>query len=181
MTEVQQQSAATAGVDPAWADLGAIGKQAALSMLERMVVVRQFEQTAYLRFLQGEIPGTLHQSQGQEAVAVGVCTPLRTTDWITSTHRPHGHALAKGMDSGVAMAEIYGREPGALGGRGGSMHRVIPSSGSCPRSPLSVAASPSRPGWRWRSSTGAPTTSWCASSATARSTIRTPGGCSSRR
>ena len=132
MTEVQQQSAATAGVDPAWADLGAIGKQAALSMLERMVVVRQFEQTAYLRFLQGEIPGTLHQSQGQEAVAVGVCTPLRTTDWITSTHRPHGHALAKGMDSGVAMAEIYGREPGALGGRGGSMHLGDPELGILP-------------------------------------------------
>jgi 2-oxoisovalerate dehydrogenase E1 component len=125
VTEVQQQ-------DAIWAELDALGKQTALSMLERMVVVRQFEQTAYLRFLQGEIPGTLHQSQGQEAVAVGVCTPLRITDWITSTHRPHGHALAKGMDSGVALAEIYGREPGALGGRGGSMHLGDPDLGILP-------------------------------------------------
>lgn len=109
-----------------------VGKQAAVSMLERMVLIRQFEQTAYLRYLQGEIPGTLHQSQGQEAVAVGVCTTLRDSDWITSTHRPHGHALAKGMDPGVAMAEIYGREPGALGGRGGSMHLGDPSIGILP-------------------------------------------------
>jgi 2-oxoisovalerate dehydrogenase E1 component len=109
-----------------------IGKEPALGMLERMVVIRQFEQTAYLRYLQGEIPGTLHQSQGQEAVAVGVCTPLRDTDWITSTHRPHGHALAKGMDPAVAMAEIYGREPGALGGRGGSMHLGDPNIGILP-------------------------------------------------
>lgn len=109
-----------------------VGTEAALAMLERMVVIRQFEQTAYLRYLQGEIPGTLHQSQGQEAVAVGVCTPLRTSDWITSTHRPHGHALAKGMEPGVALAEIYGREPGALGGRGGSMHLGDPELGILP-------------------------------------------------
>lgn len=78
MTELQQQATAD-GVDSAWAGLGQVGTAAALSLLERMVVVRQFEQTAYLRFLQGEIPGTLHQAQGQEAVAVGVCTPLRPT------------------------------------------------------------------------------------------------------
>lgn len=109
-----------------------VGKEQALSMLERMVVIRQFEQMAYLRYLQGEIPGTLHQSQGQEAVAVGVCGPLRDSDWITSTHRPHGHALAKGMDPAVAMAEIYGREPGCLGGRGGSMHLGDPAIGILP-------------------------------------------------
>ncbi len=109
-----------------------VGKDAALHMLEQMVLIRQFEQMAYLRYLQGEIPGTLHQSQGQEAVAVGVCTPLRDSDWITSTHRPHGHALAKGMRPDVAMAEIYGREPGALGGRGGSMHLGDPDIGILP-------------------------------------------------
>lgn len=116
----------------AWGDLGGLGKDTALSLLERMTVIRHFEQTAYLRFLQGEIPGTLHQSQGQEAVAVGVCAPLRDTDWITSTHRPHGHALAKGMDPSVAMAEIYGRAPGCLGGRGGSMHLGDPDIGVLP-------------------------------------------------
>ncbi len=104
----------------------------ALHLLEEMVLIRQFEQTAYLRYLQGEIPGTLHQSQGQEAVAVGVCSLLRTDDWITSTHRPHGHALAKGLDPAAGMAEIYGRATGCLGGRGGSMHLGDPSIGILP-------------------------------------------------
>lgn len=118
--------------DEAWGALAAFGKDRALSLLERMVGIRHFEQTAYLRFLQGEIPGTLHQSQGQEAVAVGVCSRLRDSDWITSTHRPHGHALAKGMDPAVAMAEIYGKAPGCLGGRGGSMHLGDPGIGILP-------------------------------------------------
>lgn len=100
-----------------------------LELLERLVLIRQFEQTAYLRYLQGEIPGTLHQYQGQEAVAVGVCSALRRDDWITSTHRPHGHALAKGMDPGSALAEIYGKADGCLGGRGGSMHLGDPDIG----------------------------------------------------
>lgn len=100
-----------------------------LELLERMVLIRRFEQTAYLRFLQGEIPGTLHQYQGQEAVAVGACSVLRRDDWITSTHRPHGHALAKGMDPGSALAEIYGKADGCLGGRGGSMHLGDPDLG----------------------------------------------------
>lgn len=129
--ELEAQHGSVEGPD-AWGSLKRVGKEVALSLLERMVVIRHFEQTAYLRFLQGEIPGTLHQCQGQEAVAVGVCTPLRNTDWITSTHRPHGHALAKGMDPSVAMAEIYGRESGCLGGRGGSMHLGDPDIGILP-------------------------------------------------
>ncbi|WP_179691715.1 alpha-ketoacid dehydrogenase subunit alpha/beta [Salinibacterium xinjiangense] len=103
-----------------------------LHLLEEMVLIRQFEQVAYLRYLQGEIPGTLHQSQGQEAVAVGVCSLLRKEDWITSTHRPHGHALAKGLDPSAGMAEIYGRATGCLGGRGGSMHLGDPELGILP-------------------------------------------------
>lgn len=103
-----------------------------LRLLEQMALIREFEQAAYLRFLKNEIPGTLHQSQGQEAVAVGVCSILRIDDWITSTHRPHGHALAKGMRADVAMAEIYGKEPGALLGRGGSMHLGDTSIGILP-------------------------------------------------
>jgi 2-oxoisovalerate dehydrogenase E1 component len=109
-----------------------LGTDESLHLLEEMVLIRQFEQTAYLRYLQGEIPGTLHQSQGQEAVAVGVCSLLRTEDWITSTHRPHGHALAKGLDPAAGMAEIYGRETGCLGGRGGSMHLGDPALGILP-------------------------------------------------
>jgi len=108
------------------------GSEQWLDLFERMLTIRQFEQMAYLRFLQGEIPGTLHQSQGQEAVAVGVCSMLRSTDWITSTHRPHGHALAKGMDPNVAMAEVYGKAPGCMGGRGGSMHLGDPGLGILP-------------------------------------------------
>jgi len=99
------------------------------NLLLEMVKIREFEQMAYLRFLQGEIPGTLHQSQGQEAVAVGVCSLLTARDWITSTHRPHGHALAKGMDPNIAMAEVYGKASGCLGGRGGSMHLGDPAIG----------------------------------------------------
>jgi 2-oxoisovalerate dehydrogenase E1 component len=109
-----------------------LSAEESLHLLEEMVLIRQFEQTAYLRYLQGEIPGTLHQSQGQEAVAVGVCSLLRTEDWITSTHRPHGHALAKGLDPAAGMAEIYGRETGCLGGRGGSMHLGDPALGILP-------------------------------------------------
>ncbi len=112
--------------------LSAVGTGGALAMLERMSLIRNFEKTAYLRYLQGEIPGTLHQSQGQEAVAVGICRHLRDTDWITSTHRPHGHALAKGLSPDTAMAEIYGRQDGCLRGRGGSMHLGDPDIGILP-------------------------------------------------
>jgi 2-oxoisovalerate dehydrogenase E1 component len=117
MTEPAGQAQMTAPVTGV-----TVSKQAGLAMLEQIILIRQFEQTAYLRFLQGEVPGTLHQYQGQEAVAVGVCSELRADDWITSTHRPHGHALAKGMDPQRALAEIYGKASGCLGGRGGSMH-----------------------------------------------------------
>jgi TPP-dependent pyruvate/acetoin dehydrogenase alpha subunit len=87
-----------------------------------MRLIRRFEERVYLLFLEGEIPGTLHQYQGQEAVAAGVCSILRPDDWITSTHRPHGHALAKGVSTRAAMAELFGKATGCCRGRGGSMH-----------------------------------------------------------
>jgi TPP-dependent pyruvate/acetoin dehydrogenase alpha subunit len=87
-----------------------------------MRLIRRFEERVYLLFLDGEIPGTLHQYQGQEAVAAGVCSVLRSHDWITSTHRPHGHALAKGVSARASMAELYGKATGCCRGRGGSMH-----------------------------------------------------------
>jgi len=104
----------------------------ALDLYRRMQLIRRFEERVYLVYLQGELPGTLHQSQGQEAVAVGVCDVLRPTDWITSTHRPHGHALAKGVDVRAAMAELYGKATGCCGGKGGSMHLGDPSIGMLP-------------------------------------------------
>ena len=117
---------------PAVAESPAVDHDRGLELLRRMALIRDFEQMAYLRYLQGEIPGTLHQSQGQEAVAVGVCGLLRPDDWITSTHRPHGHALAKGMPPTEALAEIYGKKTGCVGGRGGSMHLGNPDLGIFP-------------------------------------------------
>ena len=97
-----------------------------------MVLIRHFEDRVYQLFLRGEIPGTLHQYQGQEAVAVGVCSNLARTDWITSTHRPHGHALAKGVSPMAAMAELFGKSTGCCGGKGGSMHLGDPEVGMLP-------------------------------------------------
>lgn len=101
-------------------------------MYRQMMLIRKFEERVYYLFLQGEIHGTLHQYQGQEAVAVGVCSALDQTDWITSTHRPHGHALAKGVSPRAAMAELYGRSTGCCGGKGGSMHLGDPAVGMLP-------------------------------------------------
>ena len=95
-------------------------------------LIRRFEDRVYRLFLDGEIPGTLHQYQGQEAVAAGVCSTLRSDDWITSTHRPHGHALAKGVSPRAAMAELYGKATGCCGGKGGSMHLGDPDVGMLP-------------------------------------------------
>ena len=92
----------------------------------------RFEERVYHVFLQGELPGTLHQYQGQEAVAVGVCDHLSHTDWITSTHRPHGHAIAKGVTPRSAMAELYGKATGCCNGKGGSMHLGDPAVGMLP-------------------------------------------------
>jgi len=102
------------------------------SLYRLMLLIRRFEERVYRLFLEGEIPGTLHQYQGQEAVAVGVCGVLTRDDWITSTHRPHGHALAKGVTARAAMAELYGKRTGCCGGKGGSMHLGDPAVGMLP-------------------------------------------------
>jgi len=91
-------------------------------LYEQMLLLRRFETVAQIACRKGETPGFLHLYIGEEATAVGVCAHLRPTDWITSTHRGHGHALAKGMDPGMLMAELFGRQDGCCGGRGGTMH-----------------------------------------------------------
>ena len=91
-------------------------------LYEQMQLLRKFELAAQVACRAGETPGFLHLYIGEEATAVGVCAHLRKTDWITSTHRGHGHALAKGMDPKVLMAELYGKSGGSVGGRGGTMH-----------------------------------------------------------
>lgn len=93
-----------------------------LDLYERMVLIREFEDTVKFLFLEGTMPGTIHQCQGQEATAVGVCTALAADDWITSTFRGHGHALAKGLSPQELMDELFGAETGCCKGRGGSMH-----------------------------------------------------------
>lgn len=94
-----------------------------------MRLIRRFERTAQEQFEQGNVPGPLHLSIGQEAVAVGTCSQLRTSDSITSTHRGHHHVLAKGARPDLLMAELLGRAPGYSRGRGGSMHVAIPALG----------------------------------------------------
>lgn len=93
-----------------------------LGLYERMVLIREFEETVKFLFLEGTMPGTIHQCQGQEATAVGVCTALKPDDWITSTFRGHGHALAKGLSPQEMLDELFGAETGCCKGRGGSMH-----------------------------------------------------------
>lgn len=91
-------------------------------MLDRMLLIRRFEETADELSLKGRIPGGIHSAVGQEAVAVGIGLALRETDLVAGTHRNHHHALAKGLEPAAVMAELYGRATGCNGGRGGSMH-----------------------------------------------------------
>jgi acetoin:2,6-dichlorophenolindophenol oxidoreductase subunit alpha len=91
-------------------------------MYRRMVMCRRFEERVFYLFLEGRLPGTIHQSQGQEATAVGVCAALEAGDMITSTHRPHSHAVARGVSVSSLMAELFARTSGCCRGKGGSMH-----------------------------------------------------------
>ncbi|HZO86983.1 MAG TPA: thiamine pyrophosphate-dependent dehydrogenase E1 component subunit alpha [Chthonomonadaceae bacterium] len=93
-----------------------------LDLYRQMLLIRRFEERCNALFLQGRIPSTLHLYIGQEAVAVGVCSALGPEDYITSTHRPHGHALAKGVNPGAIMAELYAKATGCCKAKGGSMH-----------------------------------------------------------
>lgn len=93
-----------------------------LNLYERMFLIREFEEQVKFLFLEGVMPGTIHQCQGQEATAVGVCTALNDDDFITSTHRPHGHALAKGLTPEEILIELFGGVTGCCKGKGGSMH-----------------------------------------------------------
>src|SRR5690242_14558967 len=89
-----------------------------LTLYERMVLIRQFEDRVKELFLEGIMPGTIHQCQGQEATAVGVCAALRSDDFITSTFRGHGHALAKGLTVQEMLDELFGAVTGCCRGKG---------------------------------------------------------------
>ena len=113
-------------------DLASLPLETAREMFRRMVLIRRFEDHLYALFLQGTVPGTLHQYQGQEAVAVGVCTALHPDDLIFSTHRPVGHFLARGSSPRGIAAEIMGKAAGCAGGKGGQMHLTDISIGAMP-------------------------------------------------
>lgn len=93
-----------------------------VEMFRQMLLCRAFEDRVYYLFLQGRMPGTIHQAQGQEASAVGVCSALQPGDMITSTHRPHEHAVARGVSVKSLMAELFAKADGCCAGKGGSMH-----------------------------------------------------------
>jgi pyruvate dehydrogenase E1 component alpha subunit len=93
-----------------------------VDMYRKMLEIRFFEDKVFELYGQNMVPGTIHLYAGEEAVAVGVCTALRKDDYITSTHRGHGHCIAKGADLGRTMAEILGKKTGYCKGKGGSMH-----------------------------------------------------------
>lgn len=93
-----------------------------LGFYQTMVTIRQFETMAGEYFAAGEIPGFIHLSIGQEASSVGVCSCLRRDDYVTTTHRGHGHMIAKGADLKKMVAELFGKKTGYCKGKGGSMH-----------------------------------------------------------
>jgi pyruvate dehydrogenase E1 component alpha subunit len=93
-----------------------------LDAYRTMRAIREFEERVHREFATGEIPGFVHLYAGEEASAAGVCLSLDDRDTIASTHRGHGHCIAKGVDVGEMMAEIYGRRTGSCHGKGGSMH-----------------------------------------------------------
>ena len=100
-----------------------------MEMYRRMLVIRGFEERVSAMYKSGEVPGFVHLSTGQEASAVGACWPLAPHDVITSTHRGHGHCLAKGLDPLGMFAELMARDSGTNRGRGGSMHIADPTMG----------------------------------------------------
>src|SRR5947209_5175633 len=100
-----------------------------LDLYRRMYLIRRFERRAGELYRGNEIPGFIHLYVGEEATGVGILSLLGIGDAVTSTHRGHGHLLAKGGDPKLLMAELYGRATGFCGGRGGTMHLFAPEIG----------------------------------------------------
>ncbi len=99
-----------------------LSREQMLNLYRKMVTIRLFEEKIIDLYARGFIPGLAHLYIGEEAVAVGVCANLRKEDYITSTHRGHGHAIAKGAELKYMMAELFGKKTGYCKGKGGSMH-----------------------------------------------------------
>src|SRR3982751_6981007 len=99
-----------------------LNKQDLLEAYRTMRLIREFEERVHAEFAKGDIPGFVHLYAGEEAAGTGIMMHLGDGDRIASTHRGHGHCIAKGVDVGAMMKEIYGRKGGACEGKGGSMH-----------------------------------------------------------
>ena len=99
-----------------------LNRERLLQAYETMKTIREFEERVHIEFATGEIPGFVHLYAGEEASGTGVCMHLDDRDSIASTHRGHGHCIAKGVEVKGMMAEIYGKETGTCRGKGGSMH-----------------------------------------------------------
>lgn len=97
-------------------------KKKMIELYTMMLKIRHFEDRIINLYAKGKVPGLAHLYVGEEAIAVGVCAALREDDYITSTHRGHGHVLAKGADAKHMMAELFGKKTGCCKGKGGSMH-----------------------------------------------------------
>jgi len=99
-----------------------LSRERLAEMYRTMRTIRSFEQTLNELSQAGRVPGFLHLYAGEEAIAAAVCAPLGSDDYVTSTHRGHGHSIAKGVDLAAMMAEIFGKQTGVCKGKGGSMH-----------------------------------------------------------
>jgi acetoin:2,6-dichlorophenolindophenol oxidoreductase subunit alpha len=106
-----------------------VNQELLLTYYKKMLELRLFELKVQELYRNGRLPGFVHLYVGEEAVGVGVCSNLETKDLVFSTHRGHGHALAKGVPAGVVLAELWGKTTGSSGGRGGSMHMYAPEYG----------------------------------------------------
>ncbi|NJD03747.1 MAG: thiamine pyrophosphate-dependent dehydrogenase E1 component subunit alpha [Ruminiclostridium sp.] len=109
-----------------------VSKEKVLKMYEKMYLIRKYEERIYYLFLEGAMPGTIHQSHGQEACAVGMLYDLGKDDYMTSTHRPAGHCLAKGVSLDSMMAEMFAKSTGCCRAKGGAMHTGDISVGAIP-------------------------------------------------
>jgi pyruvate dehydrogenase E1 component alpha subunit len=106
-----------------------ISQELLFNYYKKVLELRLFELKVQELYRNGRLPGFVHLYVGEEAVAVGVCSHLETPDLVFSTHRGHGHALAKGVPASAVLAELWGKETGSSGGRGGSMHMYAPEYG----------------------------------------------------
>lgn len=124
-------------------------KDTAMKLYQTMVRIRKFEEKLFFLFSTRPMPGSMHQYDGQEAVAAAVCAQLGREDYVTSTHRGHGHCIAKGADLKAVMAEMFAKKTGCCKGMGGSMHIAEFSAGMLGANGIVAAGIPIATGAGW--------------------------------